>query len=202
MDWLLLRSRPEPPAREDAILPGRVRFAGALRRERPDRVSGSSSPSSSWSLICLACCGVSSSAVDSCSSFPLPLALDLRCCDFVLAGLCVGRISGGTSSSGSTSGRGLEDVDCDPLKLDRFQKLLADTGVPKELCGERAVTGVETVCLAWLTRGWTGGAPALAVPGVWTLGRGGWRLLAGVDDCACCGGTAAWWTRDGSCGAT
>lgn len=63
------------------------------------------------------------------------------------------RISGGTSSSGSTSGRGLAGVAGDALKLDRFQKLLADTGVPRLLCGERALVGVESDCLAWMTRG-------------------------------------------------
>jgi hypothetical protein len=47
IEWLRLRSRPEPPAREDAMLPGLVRFAGAFRRDRPDRVSGSNRYSSS-----------------------------------------------------------------------------------------------------------------------------------------------------------
>jgi hypothetical protein len=47
IDRLRLRSRTEPPAREDAMLPGLVRFAGAFRRERPDRVSGSNKDSSS-----------------------------------------------------------------------------------------------------------------------------------------------------------
>ena len=37
-DLLLLRPRTEPPAREDATLPGLPRFAGALRRDRPWRV--------------------------------------------------------------------------------------------------------------------------------------------------------------------
>jgi hypothetical protein len=173
------------------MLPGLVRLAGAFRRERPDRVSGSSKESSSWSLTSLEFCGVSASATDSWSvSFPLPLDLDLRC-DLVFAGLSFGRISGGTSSSGSTSGRGLEEVDCVPLKLVRFQKLFADTGVPKELCGERAPKGVESDCLAWVTRGWTGGAPGLPVPGVCRFARDGCRLLVGVEAWAC-GGTAAW----------
>lgn len=37
-DRLLLRSRTEPPAREEATLPGLPRFIGALRCDRPCRV--------------------------------------------------------------------------------------------------------------------------------------------------------------------
>lgn len=47
MDLLLLRSRTEPPARDDARLPGLPRLLGPFRRERPDRGSGSGKDSSS-----------------------------------------------------------------------------------------------------------------------------------------------------------
>ena len=147
MDRLRLRSRTEPPAREEAMLPGLVRFAGAFLRERPDRVSGSSKESSSWSW-CWEFCGVSTSIVDSCSaSLPLPFVRDLRCV-LAFGGVCFDRISGGTSSRGSTSGRGLAALPGVPVKLDRFQRLLAETGVARALCGERAFIGVEKDCLA------------------------------------------------------
>lgn len=70
-----------------------------------------------------------------------------------------------------------------PLKLWRFQKLLADNGVPAALCGERALIGVEKDCLAWITNGCTGGIPDLPVFGVWTLLliEDCCRLLVGVD---------------------
>jgi hypothetical protein len=152
IDWLRLRSRTEPPAREDAMLPGLVRFAGAFRRERPDRVSGSNKYSSSCSLACLSC-GASESGTDSRSvSLLLPFVLDFRC-TFAFGGLCFFRIKGGTSSSGSIIGRGLAGGGGVPLKLCRFQKLLADTGVPRALCGERTLIGVEKDCRACVTRG-------------------------------------------------
>lgn len=148
MDWLLLRSRTEPPARDDAILPGLVRFAGAFRLDRPERVSGSSMDSSSGSSGCFVLGGVSVSAMESCSgSFPFPFALDLRCA-FAFGGLCFIRMSGGTSSRGSTSGRGLAGMAGASPRLERFQRVLADTGVPSELTGERGFVGVETECLA------------------------------------------------------
>lgn len=130
------------------MLPGLVRFVGAFLRERPDRVSGSSKDSSSWSWDCLEFCGVSTSITDSCSaSFPLPFARGLRCI-FAFGGVCLCRIRGGTSSRGNTSGRGLSGVPDAPVKLDRFQRLLADTGVARALCGERGLIGVEKECLA------------------------------------------------------
>ena len=181
MDWLLLRSRTEPPAREDAMLPGLVRFAGAFLRERPERDSGSSKDSSSWSWDCLEFCGVSVSVAGSCStSFPLPFTRDLRCV-FDFGGVCFGRRRGGTSSRGNTSGRGLAGVPGGPVKLDRFQRLLADTGVARALCGESALIGVETDCLAWTTRGCICGAPDLPVPGVCTLALDSCLLPTGVD---------------------
>jgi hypothetical protein len=163
------------------MLPGLVRFAGAFLRERPDRVSGSSKESSSWSWVCFEFCGVSTSMTESCSaSFPLPFARDLRWA-FAFGGVCFGRIKGGTSSRGNTSGRGLAGVPGAPVKLDRFQRLLADTGVARALCGERVFVGVEKDCLAWMTRGCICGAPGLPVPGVCMLALDDCRLLAGVD---------------------
>ena len=130
---------------------------------------------------CLEFCGVSVSVAGSCStSFPLPFTRDLRCV-FDFGGVCFGRRRGGTSSRGNTSGRGLAGVPGGPVKLDRFQRLLADTGVARALCGERALIGVETDCLAWTTRGCICGAPDLPVPGVCTLALDSCLLPTGVD---------------------
>ena len=143
MDLLLLRSRTEPPALEDARLPGLARLPAALRLERPVRGSGSIRFSSVCSLRSLGSGSASSCGVVDCSTslsislpLPLPLVRDLRCA-LALGGLSVSGRIGGTSSSGSTSGRGLAGVPGVPLKLCRFQKLLADSGVPMALCGER-----------------------------------------------------------------
>jgi hypothetical protein len=67
MEWLRLRSRTEPPARDEAMLPGLPRFGGAFRRDRPDRVSisGSTIESSSGS-------GAASSGGACSASFSLP----------------------------------------------------------------------------------------------------------------------------------
>lgn len=113
MDWLLLRSRTEPPAREEAILPGLARLAGALRRDRPCRVFKSVAGSSSWS----ATCGVAGAELPSCVgassdsssvSFPLalPFVLDFRD-DVALDELDCDPDKGRKSSIGSSSGRGV-----------------------------------------------------------------------------------------------
>jgi hypothetical protein len=163
------------------MLPGLVLFAGTFLRERPDRVSGSNKESSSWSLGCLEVCGVSASATDPCSaSLLLPFARGLRCI-FAFDGVCFGRISGGTSSRGNTSGRGLAGVTDAPVKLERFQRLFAETGVASGLCGERAFIGVENDSRAWMTRGCICGAPGLPVLGVCMFALDGCRLLAGVE---------------------
>jgi hypothetical protein len=74
IDWLRLRSRTEPPAREDARLPGLVRLGGALRRDRPDRVSGSFTESSRCVSELGAGSGADSSAGAGSASLSLPLA--------------------------------------------------------------------------------------------------------------------------------
>jgi len=93
----------------------------------------------------------------------------------------LGRMSGGTSSSGSTSGRGLADMVGASPRLERFHRLLADTGVPRALMGERPLVGVERGCLAWMTRGCTDGTPGLPAPGVCTIGLDGCRVPVGVE---------------------
>jgi hypothetical protein len=115
-----------------------------LRRDRPDRVSTSTTVSSGWDSVS----GATSSA-GACSgsfSLPFPLARGLRC-DLGFAGLCLGVSSGTKSSIGSGTGRGLAAGV--PVKLiDLFHTLLADTGVPMALIGERELIGVEKECLA------------------------------------------------------
>jgi hypothetical protein len=202
IDWLRLRSRTESAAREDARLPGLVRIGAALRRERPDRVSGSCIDSSGCGSDGVAGTGADASA-ESCSvsfSLPLPFALDLRC-DFGFDGLAFGVPDGTKSSIGSGMGRGL-GIGV-PAKLNAFfHKLLAETGVPIALSGERSFNGVEKDCLACVTSACMAGTPGLPVPGVCTLVLlgGCCRLLTGVDTCGWCGVAAdCGGTREGSC---
>lgn len=170
------------------MLPGLFRFGGALRRDRPDRVSCSTVSSAFGSEVGTESGTGSSTGVCSGSlSLPLPFARDLRC-DFGLDGLCLGVVSGTKSSIGSGTGRGLAAGVPERL-VDFFHKLLADVGVPMALCGDRGLSGVENDCLACVTSGCIGGTPGLPVPGVWTfdLVPGGCcRLLTGVD-------TWGWW---------
>lgn len=144
MEWLRLRSRTEPPARDDAMLPGLFRFGGALRRDRPDRVSCSTGSSAFGSEEGTAS-GTGSSTAGS-LSLPLPLARDLRC-DFGFDGLCLGVVNGTKSSMGSGTGRGLAAGVPERL-IDFFHRLLADVGVPVALYGDRGLSGVENDCLA------------------------------------------------------
>lgn len=109
-------------------------------------------------------------------SFSLALPFDLRC-DLGFEGLCLDCSIVGTSSRGSTSGRGLAGVPEVPTKLDLFQILLAETGVPIVLVGDRLLTGVEYPCLTWVTSECTGGAPGRLVLGVWPVA---------LDGAACC----------------
>jgi hypothetical protein len=74
--------------------------------------------------------------------FSLPFAFprDLRW-DFGLGGLCLGVTNGTKSSIFSIVGRGLATGV--PEKLAVFHLLLAETGVPMALCGDRELIGVE-----------------------------------------------------------
>jgi hypothetical protein len=125
------------------MLPGLVRFGGAFRRARPDRVSGSATESSAWDSDAGGA-SVAASSTGTCSvSFSLPLAFPRGFrCDLGFAGLCFGVTSGRKSSIDSGSGRCGLAVTGDPAKLDFLHKVLADEGVPRALCGER-LTGVE-----------------------------------------------------------
>jgi hypothetical protein len=169
IDWLRLRSRTEPPARDDAMLPSLVRLVAALRRGRPDRVSGSIADSSRRGSDGVSGSGAGTAVCVGSGSvsfpLPLPLTLDFRK-PFVLAGLCSSTASGTKSSIGSGSGRGLAAAGVPTRLCDAFHLLLADTGVPATLCGDRELVGVEKDCLAWVTNGCIGGMPDRPVPGV------------------------------------
>jgi hypothetical protein len=91
--------------------------------------------------------GTGSSAGVGSGSFSLPFAFtrDLRW-DFGLGGLCLGVTNGTKSSIPSIVGRGLATGV--PEKLVVFHLLLAETGVPIALCGDRELFGVEYECLA------------------------------------------------------
>lgn len=175
-DRLLLRSRTDPPAREEATLPGLPRFAGALRRDRPCRAPESGAGTSN-ELFGRGVSGCASESGTFCSSnvfsasfsFALPFPRGFRC-DLGLAGLCFGEVIGGTSSRGSIAGRGVPGAPPEVPRSSGFQRLFADCGVLKALCGERLLSGVENDCLAWTRCGCTGGPPDLLAPGVWCCG--------------------------------
>lgn len=98
IDRLLLRSRTEPPAREEATLPGLPRFTGALRRDRPCRVPESGAGTSSELLGsgvsgCPSDSGTGSAVLSASFSFALPFPLGFRC-DLGLAGLCFEALRG------------------------------------------------------------------------------------------------------------
>lgn len=183
-DWLRLRSRTEPPALDEAMLPSLVRLVATFRRGRADRVSGSIADSSGRGSDGVSCSGAGTVAGIGSESFSFPLALPLVLLVlFVLAEFCSGRASGLKSSIGSGTGRGLAATGVPARLCDNFHLLFADTGVPTTLNGDREFIGVETDCLAWVTIGCIGGTPGLPVPGVCKADRPDWgcRLLMGVD---------------------
>lgn len=173
IDRLLLRSRTEPPAREEATLPGLPRFAGALRRDRPCRVpeSGAGTSNELAGRGVSGCPSVSGASLSSDAfsesfSFALPFPLGFRC-DLGFAGLCFEALSGTKSSMGSTTGAGVPGMPPGVPGIWGFQKVFADLGELVALCGDRLLTGVENDCRAWVTNGCIGGASGLLAPGVW-----------------------------------
>jgi hypothetical protein len=148
IDGLLLRSRTDPPAREDARLPGLVRLGATLRRDRPDRVSGSTAESSGRDSVGVSGSGAESPAGTASISFslPLPFALDFRGA-FAFGGLGLGDPETTKSVMASTVGRGLPATGV-PAKLRDFHPVLAETGVAMALRGEREFIGVEKDCRA------------------------------------------------------
>jgi hypothetical protein len=169
IDRLLLRSRTEPPAREEAALTGLPRFVGALRRDRPCRVPESGAGTSN-ELVgsgvsgCTSASGLSSDVLSDSLALALPLGFR---CDLGLAGLCFEELNGTKSSIGSMSGRGVPGAPPGVPGIWGFQKVFAERGVLAALWGDRLWSGVEKDCLAWVTNGCAGGAPGLLAPGVW-----------------------------------
>ena len=113
MDRLLLRSRTEPPAREEATLPGLPRFVGALRCDRPCRVpeSGTGTSSELFGRGVSGCTSVSGTWLSSdvfCDSlsFAFPFPFNFRC-NLGLTELCFETLRGTKSSIGSIVGRGV-----------------------------------------------------------------------------------------------
>lgn len=145
IDWLLLRSRTEPPARDEVIDPGLVRLAGAFRLDRPERVSISMEGSSCAADGVSASCGGSSTASSDSFSFAFPLPFDFRV-DLGRDGLGFGRVMGSKSSIGSITGRGLAAGVL--FKLCIFHLVFADSGVPVTLSGDRLLRGVDSECRA------------------------------------------------------
>jgi hypothetical protein len=171
-DRLLLRSRTDPPARDEATLPGLPRFTGALRRDLPCRVpeSGAGTSNELVGSGVSGCpsesgTGLSSDVFSISFSFPFPFPLGFRC-DLGFAGLCFDMLSG-TSSIVSGTGRGVPGAPPGvPGIRSFFQRVLADSGVLVGLCGDRLFRGVENDCRAWATDGCVGGAPGLLGPEV------------------------------------